>query len=131
MTALKEDSSMKYGQPKSNRLIGFGLVGAVLTGFLASACCIGPLLLIFLGVGSAGALTALEPYRPYMMALTFIFLGAAFYFTYRKPKVAGCETDEARCKNGSKKFQKILLWIATMFSLAMLFSPQILLVLLD
>lgn len=131
MTALKGETSMKTDPSGGKRLIGFGLIGAVVSGFLASACCIGPLLLVFLGIGSAGALTALEPYRPYMMALTFLFLGVAFYLVYRKPKAADCEADEACCKNGSRKVQKILLWIATVFALAMLFSPQILLVLLD
>jgi mercuric ion transport protein len=122
---------MKTDSPGGKRLIGFGLIGAVVSGFLASACCIGPLLLVFLGIGSAGALTALEPYRPFMMALTLLFLSVAFYLVYRKPKAADCEADEACCKNGSRKVQKILLWIATVFALAMLFSPQILLVLLD
>lgn len=65
-----------------------------------------------------------------MMVLTFLFLGLAFYVTYRKSKAAGCDND-ASCTNGRKKFQKIMLWIATLFSLAMLFAPQILLTLLD
>ncbi|MDT8444439.1 MAG: mercuric transporter MerT family protein [Desulfuromonadales bacterium] len=103
----------------------------MITGFLASACCIGPLLLVFLGLGSAGALTTLEPYRPYMMVLTFLFLGLAFYLTYRKPKAAGCEAEGACCTNGRKRFQKTMLWIATLFALTMLFFPQILLTLLD
>ncbi len=76
-------------------------------------------------------MTALEPYRPYLMALTFLFLGGAFYLVYRKPKAADCTADAACCKNGSRKVQKILLWVAALFSLVMLFSPQILLALLD
>lgn len=123
--------SMDSESPKEKRFIGISLVGAVVSGFLASACCIGPLLLVFLGIGSAGALTALEPYRPYMMVLTVLFLGGAFYLTYRKPKAAGCEENDVCCKNGGRKFQKIMLWIAAVFALAMLFSPQILLALLD
>lgn len=122
---------MKSKSPEGKRLFGFGLVGAVVSGFLASACCIGPLLLVSLGIGSAGALTALEPYRPYLMALTFLFLGGAFYLVYRKPKAADCVADAACGKNGIRKVQKILLWVAALFSLAMLFSPQILLALLD
>jgi mercuric ion transport protein len=49
---------------------------------LASACCLGPLVLLGLGISSAwiGNLTALEPYRP-------IFIGvalAAVYFAHRR-----------------------------------------------
>lgn len=122
---------METDSPGGKRLVGFGLVGAVVSGLLASACCVGPLLLVFLGIGSAGTLTALEPYRPYLMAMTFLFLGGAFYLVYRKPKNANFAADEACCKNGSRRVQKILLWVAALFSLVMLFFPQILLALLD
>lgn len=131
MTTRKEDMFMNSGSQKWKKYIGFGLIGAVVSGFLASACCIGPLLLVFLGIGSAGALTALEPFSLTMMVLTFLYLGLTFYVTYRKPKAAGCKADEACCTNGRKRFQKILLWIATLFVLTMLFAPQILLTLLD
>ena len=48
------------------------LAGGVLAGIGASACCVGPLLLLSLGVGGAwiGHLTALEPYRPVFIVLT-------------------------------------------------------------
>ncbi len=114
---------------REKKLLGFGLLGAIITGFLASACCIGPLLLVFLGIGSAGALATLEPYRPFFMIVTLLFLGAGFYFTYRKPK-ATCP-DSACCAGGDKKVQKILLWLATLFALLMLFFPQLMPLILD
>src|SRR5215467_6813043 len=49
--------------------------GALLTGgiaaILASACCLGPLVLLTLGVSGAwiGNLTALEPYRPVFIVI--------------------------------------------------------------
>lgn len=121
--------SMETSAQGEKKLLGFGLIGAVITGFLASACCIGPLLLVFLGIGSAGALAALEPYRPYFTVITLLFLGGGFYFTYRKPK-ANCEYS-ACCTTGDKKVQKILLWLATLFALLMLFFPQIMPLILD
>ncbi len=128
---MTENSPQGPISANGKKTISFSLAGAIVAGFLASACCIGPLVLVFLGISSAGALVALEPYRPYFMILTLVFLSGAFYVTCRKPKVVDCETEEACCKSGSKKFQKILLWIATLFALAMLFFPQILLTLLD
>ncbi|MEX1993519.1 MAG: mercuric transporter MerT family protein, partial [Steroidobacteraceae bacterium] len=55
-------------QSKSEKVaLATGGVSAV----LASACCLGPLLLISLGVGGAwiGNLTLLEPYRPFFIGI--------------------------------------------------------------
>src|SRR5579883_1105005 len=52
------------------------LFGGVLAGIGASACCVGPLLLLTLGIGGAwiAHLTALEPFRPVFMVLAALFL---------------------------------------------------------
>jgi mercuric ion transport protein len=49
------------------------LVAGILAALGASACCVGPLLLLTLGIGGAwvGRLTVLEPYRPYFTALPY------------------------------------------------------------
>ncbi|PNU20488.1 mercury transporter MerT [Geothermobacter hydrogeniphilus] len=130
MTTRNESTLVGTDAPQGKKLAGLGLVGAVISGFLASACCIGPLLMVFLGIGSAGALTALEPWRPVMMVLTFLFLGLGFHVTYRRPQTADC-SETACCSPGRKRLQKIMLWLATLFSLAMLFAPQIMSLLLD
>lgn len=65
-----------------------------LAAILASTCCLGPLVLLMLGISGAwiANLTALEPYRP-------IFIGVAavaLFFAYRRvfrPAVA-CEPGE-------------------------------------
>lgn len=66
-------------EPRSGR---GALVAGGLAALLASTCCLGPLVLITLGVSGAwiGNLTALEPYRP-------IFIGAALvalFFAWRR-----------------------------------------------
>lgn len=60
------------------------LVGGMLASIGASACCVGPLLLMSLGIGGAwiGNLSALEPYRPVFIALVIVFLGLAFRQLY-------------------------------------------------
>ncbi len=105
-----------------------GLAGAIVTGVFASACCIGPLVMVFLGISSAGALVAFEPYRPILMALTILFLVAAGYLTYRKPRVTECR--DGVC-NSSKRLPKVLLWVGVLFTLGMLFFPQLILMFLD
>ena len=61
------------------------LGGAVAAAIAASACCVGPLLFALLGLGGAGALVALEPYRPLFTAVTVLLLGIGWYLTYRRP----------------------------------------------
>ena len=55
------------------------LVAGVLAGIGASVCCVGPLVLLALGIGGAwiSNLTALQPYRPLFIGLTLLFLGLA------------------------------------------------------
>ncbi len=70
---------------------------SIVSAFIASACCIGPLVFALLGIGGAGLLVKFEPYRPYFMAVTFALLGTGFYLTYRKPKTAGSVAGGPEC----------------------------------
>lgn len=76
------------------------LIAGTLAAIGASVCCVGPLVLLMLGVGGAwiGNLTALEPYRPIFSALTLLFFTIAFwnlYFTKRVCTVDECADDLA------------------------------------
>ena len=99
-------------------------VGSVLSALLASLCCIGPLVFALIGAGSLGLAAALVPYRPYLLALTVLFLGAGFYFTYRKREVK-CADGTCRVETASK-WNKILLWIATTIAVIFMLFPQLL-----
>ncbi|MHB1845683.1 MAG: mercuric transporter MerT family protein [Deltaproteobacteria bacterium] len=104
--------------------------GAILSAFLASACCLGPLVFALLGLGSAGLLMKFEPYRPYFMVLTLGMLGVGFYFTYRKPRVAeagaAASTPDCDCEHPkSNKLGRILLWVATAVVLGFLLFPYV------
>jgi mercuric ion transport protein len=69
---------------------GAAALGAV----VASSCCIGPLLLVMLGVSGAwiGNLVALEPYMPYFLVVTALLLGAGFRTT---PEEIGAASSRA------------------------------------
>ena len=72
------------------QLTGKGsLVASSLTAIGASVCCVGPLVLLALGVGGTwvGALTMMEPLRPLFIGLTLLFLGLAFRKLYLVPQV--------------------------------------------
>ena len=99
-------------------------VGSILGGILASACCIGPLLAVGLGIGGLGAATALEAYRPYILGGTFACLGVAYYFTYRG--TGKCAEDEACEVETSLRFQKIALFVATLLTVGFSAFPYFL-----
>lgn len=101
-----------------------GAAGAVMSAFLASLCCLGPLIFALLGIGGAGLLVKFEPYRPYFMVVTLALLGAGFYFTYRKPKAAtgpDCDCEHPK----SNRFGRGMLWIASVMAVGFLAFPYI------
>lgn len=104
----------------------WGLVGAVISAIGASICCVGPLLLLGLGIGGAwiGNLAAMERYRPYWMTATLVFLGLAFFRIYRKPKEVVCTPGNACSSDGSRR-NKIILWIVTALVLGLLALPYL------
>ncbi len=95
-------------------------IGGVLTAVLASLCCIGPVILGLIGLGTIGAFSVFESYRLYFIGFTIAILGLAFYLTYRKREVK-CE--DGTCKlESAGKWNKMMVWLATALSaLAILF----------
>lgn len=99
---------------------------ALAAAVLASSCCIGPMVLAVLGAGSFGFATALAPYRPYFLGLTFLLLAGAFYTVYRKPANAeACCAEEAACAVGGQRRNKTVLWVVTALVLGAAAFPQI------
>jgi len=114
-------------------------IGTVLSAIMASSCCWLPLLLLAFGVSGAGIAGALEVYRPLFIVLTFGFLAAAFYFTYRPRKSPAsegdcCSTVHDCCavpQQGAKRWgfsmitmNKIMLWGVTLMAVLFLFFPK-------
>ena len=99
------------------------LIGALGSSFLASLCCIGPLLVIALGVGGTGAtyVTFFAPYRPYIIVLVVLSLGYSFYKLYIKPP--SYEVD-ATCISPKMCFiQRGIFWIIAILSVLLLAFP--------
>lgn len=99
------------------------VVSGIFASIAAVSCCIGPVLFAVLGVSSTGVLSKMEPYRPYLTILTIILLGAAFYLTYRKKEAEECKTDSYCANPKADKWNKIILWSATVLILAFLTFP--------
>ena len=101
-----------------NKLIGAGLVTAI----TASLCCITPVLALIAGTsGIASTFSWIEPFRPYLIGLTILVLGFAWYQKLKPQKEIDCEceTDEKPKFIHSKTF----LGIVTVFAIVMLAFP--------
>ncbi|MEQ8624450.1 MAG: mercuric transport protein MerTP [Vicingaceae bacterium] len=103
---------------KDNKLIGAGL----LTAITASLCCITPVLALIAGTsGIASTFSWIEPFRPYLIGLTILVLGFAWYHKLKPQKEidCDCDTDERPKFIQSKTF----LGIVTAFAIIMLAFP--------
>ena len=105
---------------KSGKLAGVG----ILTAIAASLCCITPVLALISGAGGiASSFSWLEPARPYLLSITVLVLGFAWYQKL-KPLTAeeiqcACEENEKPPFMQTKKF----LGIVTVFAILMMAFP--------
>jgi mercuric ion transport protein len=89
----------------------------------ASLCCVGPLVLLALGVGGTwiANLTALEPYRPLFVAMTLLLLGMAFRRLYLVPQA--CAPGTSCADPRTAKRQRLTFWITAVPLLGLLTVP--------
>jgi mercuric ion transport protein len=103
--------------------------GAVLSAFLASLCCIGPLVFAMLGIGGAGLLVKFEAYRPYFTGLTAALLAAGFYLTYRRRTaavVSAIEGPACDCEHpNANRLGRVMLWVAAVLVVAFWSFPYV------
>ena len=104
-----------------------GATGSLIAGataaIAASVCCVGPLVLVTLGVGGAwmAQLTEFEAVRPLFIGLVLAFLGLAFHRLHFAPQVCAAGT---LCANPlTLKRQRVAFWIATVLLIALIAAP--------
>lgn len=99
------------------------MVAAFLAAIGASLCCIGPLVLLSLGIGGAwiSNLTALEPYRPIFIGITLIFLFLAFRKLYLLPRQ--CDPEAACAAPATLRNQRIIFWVVSVLLVALITFP--------
>ncbi|MBL4709178.1 MAG: mercuric transport protein MerTP [Flavobacteriales bacterium] len=98
--------------------VSAGLLAAI----ASSLCCIAPLIAIVGGVaGAASVFSWIEPARPFLIGISIIALGLAFYQAYKTKPVDDCNCEVPEKKNvlNSKGF----LWSITMLSILMFSFP--------
>jgi len=98
----------------------------MLAAILASTCCLGPLVLVTLGISGPwiGNLARLEPYRP-------IFIGAALVallFAHRRifQPAQACNAEEICALPPTRRIYRILFWIVVALALVAVVFPYVL-----
>lgn len=96
-----------------------------LAAILASTCCLGPLLLVMLGVSGAwiGNLTKLEPYRWYFIGGAVLALFFAGRRIFRPAKA--CQPGEVCAMPQTRRVYKILFGIVSVLVLIALVYPYV------
>ncbi len=108
-----------------SRVNGRGsLIGGVMAAVAASLCCVGPLVLVTLGIGGAWVshLTLLEPYRPIFLSAGAFFLFLAYRKIYRPAAAKDCAPESLCAAPQAQRAYKILFWIVVvLITLALVF----------
>uniref|UniRef100_E6QS79 Mercuric transport protein (Mercury ion transport protein) n=1 Tax=mine drainage metagenome TaxID=410659 RepID=E6QS79_9ZZZZ len=108
-------------QEKSGRL---PLIGGAIAAIAASLCCVGPLVLVMLGIGGAWVsnLARFEPFRPYFLGATIIALFFAWKKIYHTPIAVTCTPGSLCAMPQTNGVYKFLFWaVAVLVMLAITF----------
>ena len=89
----------------------FPLAAGGVAALLASACCLGPLVLVSLGISGAwiGNLVALEPYRPLFIGIAAVALFFAWRRIYRPSEK--CQLGEVCAVPRVRSAYKVAFWM--------------------
>ena len=114
---MTDTENSPANERRSRWLVAGGMLGA----FLASSCCIVPLVLISLGVSGAwiGQLTVLEPYKPLFLLVAIGLLAAGFRDVYFR-KTSVCEDGSYCARPQSSVIKQVALWSGALVVLAAL-----------
>ncbi|MBX9857730.1 MAG: mercuric transport protein [Gemmatimonadaceae bacterium] len=105
-------------QPRARRGL-LAAVGAVGAAFLASLCCVGPLLFVTLGVG-AGLASTFAPLQPLFTVMAVVLLALGFYVVYGRRRAPVCAPDGTCTVPRDRTRDKVLLWLAAVVALVFL-----------
>lgn len=94
--------------------------GAVFSAIVASGCCWLPLLLIVLGVSSAGVAVVFERLRPWFIGASIVLLAVGFYVVYFRRE----ECTDKKVSPRGQRVAQITLWVATAGVAAFILLPN-------
>lgn len=112
----------------SDRVSKATLAGGLIAAIVASACCLGPLVLVMVGVSGAwiSNLTLLEPYRPVSIGMALVFMALAWWRIYRAPAAADCEPGTLCALPQTNRTYRVMFWVMSATILLALVFPYVL-----
>jgi len=104
------------------------LIGGALAAFAATLCCVGPLVLVTLGVSGAwiGNLTALAPYRPLFIGVALVLMALAWRKIYRAPAAEACTPGTLCALPQTNRAYRATFWLVSGLVLLALIFPYFL-----
>ena len=121
---VRQDAQAKA---TADRISKAALAGGLLAAIVASACCLGPLLLVMIGVSGAwiSNLTMLEPYRPAVLGVTLVFMGLAWRRIYRAPAAVECDPGTLCALPQTNRAYRAMFWAVAALVLLALGFPYL------
>ena len=103
------------------------LLGAAIAAIAASACCLGPLILVSLGIGGAwiSNLTLLEPFRPVFMGLALLCMALAYQKIFHVPVTEDCAQASLCALPKTNQRYRALFWSVSVLVLIALLYPYV------
>ncbi len=116
---------VEMGVSGSDRTGSGALFVGGLAAILASTCCLGPLVLVALGLSGVwiGNLTRLEPYRPLFIAGALVALFFAGRRIFRPAQA--CQPGEVCAVSRTRRVYKIIFWVVSALVLVALVYPYV------
>jgi len=123
ITTAGEAPAVQVQPGEVRRAAGLPMLGGVLAGIAGSVCCVGPLVLVSVGVGGAWVanLTALQAWSPVFVVLAAAAFGFAGYKLFYVPKV--CAPGTACADPRTLRNQRIVFAITAPLVAALLSFP--------
>ena len=100
----------------------FPMIGGILAAIGAGVCCVGPLVLLLLGISGSwiGNLTAFEPYRPVFVLFVVLLFSYSGWKIYRP--VDECKADTACAVPATQQRRKVIFWLSALTALILVTS---------
>ena len=101
------------------------LIGGALAAIVASVCCLGPLVLVTVGISGAwiSNLVAFEPYRPYAIGVALVGMVFAYRTIYAAHAPEACEPGTVCAVPQTRRIYKALFWVVSAMVLVALVFP--------
>lgn len=99
------------------------LVGGALAAIVASVCCLGPFVLVTVGISGAwiSNLVAFEPYRPYAIGVALVCMALAYRKIYAAREA--CEPGTLCAVPQTRRIYKAMFWAVSAMVLIALGFP--------